>query len=469
MADNSPNAFSSEDRALIIAPAGCGKTELIAQAVACQDSGRQLILTHTHAGVRSLRDRLKKFGVSSQRYNLDTIAGFSLKYAAAYPKLSGLGEFSPTEHDWEKVYQSGVEILSNKVGKKILSATYSGLYVDEYQDCTLAQHNLIMNMADLLPCRIVGDPLQGVFDFEHVVDWFKDVFPNFVRLPDLKTPWRWEKTNKKLGTWLQDIRHCLLTGKPFVLTKSPAKWVPLNPKNQRSACLHAMKTAGTIVAIHKWPNQAHSVAQKLNGAFSSMEEVESKDLLKWTAKIEECTGPERAVAVIDFASCCMTKVSTEFRSIRRNFEAGRPNFSKKLKNLDVAIALSNVANSDDFKHIVDACAVIGGVQGPAIYRHELWYDMQKAVREFDSGDYSSLSDAAWSVRDKGRILGRRVYHRTISRTLLVKGLEFDHSIVLDATNLNAKELYVAMTRGSKSLTVLSPSPVLKKERPVFKK
>jgi DNA helicase-2/ATP-dependent DNA helicase PcrA len=222
------------------------------------------------------------------------------------------------------------------------------------------------------------------------------------------------------------------------------------------------------VAIHKWPNQAHSIAQKLNGAFSSMEEVESKDLLKWATKIEQCIGPERAMAVVDFASCCMTRVSTELRSIRKIFASGRQKFSKKLKHLDVAIALNNVADSNDLMHILDVCTVVQSIQGPAIYRHELWYDMQKAIREFGAGDYTSLSDAAWSVRDKGRIFGRRVYHRTISRTLLVKGLEFDHAIVLDATCLNAKELYVAMTRGSKSLTILSPSPVLQKERPIFK-
>ena len=41
------------------------------------------------------------------------------------------------------------------------------------------------------------------------------------------------------------------------------------------------------------------------------------------------------------------------------------------------------------------------------------------------------------------------------KTLLVKGLEYTHTIVLDANILDANNLYVAMTRGSTSLTVLS--------------
>jgi len=60
-------------------------------------------------------------------------------------------------------------------------------------------------------------------------------------------------------------------------------------------------------------------------------------------------------------------------------------------------------------------------------------------------------------RYRGRPVGRR---KLIGTTLLVKSLEFDHAIVLDAKSLSRKELYVAFTRGAKSLTIISSSPVL---------
>jgi hypothetical protein len=50
--------------------------------------------------------------------------------------------------------------------------------------------------------------------------------------------------------------------------------------------------------------------------------------------------------------------------------------------------------------------------------------------------------------------------KLIGTTLLVKGLEFDHAIVLDADSLSRKELYVAITRGANSLTIISSSAVL---------
>jgi DNA helicase-2/ATP-dependent DNA helicase PcrA len=60
-------------------------------------------------------------------------------------------------------------------------------------------------------------------------------------------------------------------------------------------------------------------------------------------------------------------------------------------------------------------------------------------------------------RYKGRPTGRR---RVIGTTLLVKGLEFDHAIVLEADSLSRRELYVALTRGAKSLKIISTLPVL---------
>jgi len=48
----------------------------------------------------------------------------------------------------------------------------------------------------------------------------------------------------------------------------------------------------------------------------------------------------------------------------------------------------------------------------------------------------------------------------VSRPLLVKGLEYDHVIILNPEKYSAQELYVALTRGSKSVTIISNTVVL---------
>lgn len=72
----------------VIAPAGYGKTHLIAMAVKVA-SKRQLILTHTFAGVNSIKTKMTALGVPSSKYQIDTIASWSLRLCLAYPKTSG--------------------------------------------------------------------------------------------------------------------------------------------------------------------------------------------------------------------------------------------------------------------------------------------------------------------------------------------------------------------------------------------
>jgi hypothetical protein len=74
---------------IIVAAAGCGKTEQIANATQLS-GGRRLILTHTHAGVDVLRQRLKKLNVPRTKFRLDRIAGWCLRYAASFAARSGL-------------------------------------------------------------------------------------------------------------------------------------------------------------------------------------------------------------------------------------------------------------------------------------------------------------------------------------------------------------------------------------------
>jgi len=96
-----------------------------------------------------------------------------------------------------------------------------------------------------------------------------------------------------------------------------------------------------------------------------------------------------------------------------------------------------------------------------VYRCELLTEMKRAAQEFATGNYTSFVEAAYAARYKTRVNGRKPEVRIISRTLLIKGLEFDHALILNADKLqNRENFYVAITRGSKSLTVLSSSPAI---------
>lgn len=158
----------------VVAPAGCGKTDCIADVVkAAGGPAKCLVLTHTLAGVDSLRQRLREKDVSLHSTDLETIAGWSLRFAAAFPRRSGLETREPRGEDWPVVYAAATRLIRGGFVTGVLKASYQRVLVDEYQDCTTEQHSLILALSQHLPTCIFGDPLQAIFGFrnEKLADW----------------------------------------------------------------------------------------------------------------------------------------------------------------------------------------------------------------------------------------------------------------------------------------------------------
>jgi len=129
--------LAASRRGAMIAAAGCGKTYLIARAVSEYGRGRELILTHTNVGVDALRQNLRRMNVPSSSYRVDTIASWALRLAKSFPSSSELITPSPRHDEWDDVYGAATKLLDRSAIREIVRASYSGIYVDEYQDCTL--------------------------------------------------------------------------------------------------------------------------------------------------------------------------------------------------------------------------------------------------------------------------------------------------------------------------------------------
>lgn len=58
--------FLQKNKSMIIAPAGFGKTHTIINCLAqYQETKKILILTHTHAGVASIREKIKANNIAT--------------------------------------------------------------------------------------------------------------------------------------------------------------------------------------------------------------------------------------------------------------------------------------------------------------------------------------------------------------------------------------------------------------------
>lgn len=288
--DEAAAALAKAERGAMQAAAGCGKTRVISTAVARHGRGRELVLTHTHAGVDALRRRLVQLGAPAKAYELETIAGWALRLASSFPRSAQLSNCRPrADEDYTAVYRGAGSLVRLKPIQEILQASYSGVYVDEYQDCTVEQHALVVALSRVLPCRIVGDPLQGIFGFRRnpVVDWGQHVARAFDEVPGPTVAWRWQISNPDLGAWLQDVRVKLMAGDGVDLRRAPVRWLKANTEparraKQLQACFEAARmNSDGVVAIHHWSYQCHDVASKLRGLYTCVEPIDVDDLYQF--------------------------------------------------------------------------------------------------------------------------------------------------------------------------------------------
>jgi hypothetical protein len=168
------------------------------------------------------------------------------------------------------------------------------------------------------------------------------------------------------------------------------------------------------------------------------------------------------VHLIGFATRCFTAVGTHLSGFVDRYQSGSlPSTTRLGRNRQVVEALNRLASESAPTTLIEAAHAIERYPDVRLYRRELWREMKTTVLTFLNGTHESLQDTAWYVRDRARRNGRRPELNVVSRTLLIKGLEFDHSVVVDTDKFNAKEFYVALTRGKHRLTVLSSHPVVK--------
>jgi superfamily I DNA/RNA helicase len=455
----------------IIAAAGCGKTEQIGEAAKLAKR-RRLILTHTHAGVDVLRERMVKLQVPSANFLIDTIAGWCLRYAVSYPKHSGVKMSVPTtDKEWKSIYEGAAKVIDAGAVSRVLTASYEGVYVDEYQDCSPLQHRVIKALSDHLPVCVFGDPLQAIFDFkgQAPVDFTADVYPTFAKVGEMTKPWRWHKEgNEELARWLAGIRVSLEQGNELNLIALPkgVSWaqLPAEAKFRAPAVVAqakgALKDGERLVVIAdaaKIGVRAQLAKLLSSCGFSNIEPIDCKPLFAFARKFEAKSGQHRLDNLMGFIVSCMTGVgAAKFRQALDSHSDGKRRHRKKYGNLiDIADA---IAQGDvGYKHPLDLLEGFHSKIAADTFRREMFYALRAAIKIKISNPTIGLVDALREVQTKFRHMGRRIGPRSVGSTLLVKGLEFDRAVIVGTPGMSKKDWYVALTRATKGMTILSPN------------
>lgn len=446
----------------VVLPAGCGKTELVAAIAASVEEGRKplLVLTHTNAGVDVVRKRFKKYAVKPSKAYVLTLDAWS-KYLNDHFPLLGNAAGNPHPDHWTNVRQRTQAVLTSQHIGDILAASYSAVIVDEYQDCSQLQHELVVAMGRFVPVGVLGDPLQGIFDFgPGVIDWqlVESAFPPQALIP---TPHRWSTENPSLGQWLLDIRDNLQPGATLNLSTNgvPVIWqeATANLKAERQHCMQAASGQNQVVALRQQPVQCYKFARSLGGIYDVGEEIECKVVKGLAEALDGGNGGAVAGQTLAFVrSCCTGIPSNPFNDalVNQYLAGNAKRYNANNGNAPIFDALNGLLANPTAAGVKTALTLLNG-QNQKVFRKEAWRVGMQFLEELSYGSEKSAVKTLEDVRSRSRYGEKFVSPRSVSRTLLVKGQEYDECIILDADGMTVRNLYVALSRGVKRVTVFS--------------
>lgn len=458
-------------------PAGTGKTQQIVYCVKAlvENGERVLILTHTNAGVSALIERFKKLGVATSSCWIGTICSFAEKIVLSYPKTSG---FDLAHERGASVYYNAcvstvLKVLRLPFCRSLISRSFDALIVDEYQDCDMAKHEMLVELSRHVSKSFVfGDRLQRIYDFdrEPFPDWSERVELDFPPLEkgDIR-PRRWEGRNEKLGDWLlNEVRPHLITGGGIaeIMNSECVDLIQVEAKDKEAVltrqCFNLLKRGGSSLVLgNSWArNRRIAIARKLKGHFCLIEDVEGKDLkAEMDSYLKRSSESQHALWLALFAKKCFSGLGEKFlnrpvigalerqTSLERYFRT-RKEFCIALKCLQ---GYMENPSSSTFRC---ACSAIEKSPVAHLYLKEEWRDVTQAVHASMESGLDPL-EVLYELRSAARFRGERVGNH-VGSTLLVKGLEYDNVLLSDLGAFrNSNDLYVALTRPRDFLQIIS--------------
>ena len=458
-------------RGLVVAPAGCGKTQLIADALIRHKGPKPvLILTHTNAGVVALRARLDKAGVKPSAYRLSTIDGWAIRLITTFPERAGHNPaiVAGPRPNYPAIRVAAAKLLESRHINDVIAASYARLLVDEYQDCSIRQHAIVYYASLILPVCVVGDDMQAIFGFgdDPLAGWGEHVCSHFEAAGSLGRPWRWINAGAEpLGQWLLEVRRNLLAGVAIDLRTAPehVTWVPLDgSSNDHPKLLDACRVTppdgrGSVLIIGDStnPGSQRRFASQTPGAVA-VEAVDLRDLVNFAAGLDLNAG-DALHRIASFAEELMTNVGAA-DLINRTGIITRGTARREASATETAAVA--FLGDRTHKRVAELMVEMNKEAGVRVYRPAVLHACLRALDMCQSAAGKTFHEAAIHMREQNRLLGRPLPRRAVGSTLLLKGLEADVAVILNASALDGRNLYVAMTRGSKRLVVCARSPIL---------
>jgi len=303
--------------------------------------------------------------------------------------------------------------------------------------------------------------MQGIFEFAGAtLAWNGEIHEAFPLSLELKIPHRWSKKNIGLGQWIAEVREQLIRGETIRLDDPRINYRQATDAFDMGALLERLDSfEGSIAAIHCNRTVCNRLARATRGAFQSIEEIAAARLVEFAENWDSApTNDARVRAVSALLRECVSERPAEDGTAQ---QAEDDDLAARFE-----LAQANLLATGDISSARAMVSLSREPSGNRVFRSELWKDASRALNELAAGRYETLREAAVAVRQRVSNSGRAPQKRTVSTPLLLKGLEFDHVIIPDASHYvrerqaQAKLFYVAISRATRSLTITSPHPTV---------
>lgn len=480
------NEFLSPDKSMIIAPAGYGKTHTIVDCLEQYqfEDKKILILTHTHAGIASINDKITARSIPSKTYEITTICSFALNLTLSFVPESNLPDDSNMKEKFRKAQSLALQLLMAKPIQSVLRAKYEHVIVDEYQDCDIVQHNLINRLGDIVKVHILGDAMQSIFGFNGTpVDLNSDAVSAYrEHLQELRIPWRWNNAGcNNLGKEIFQIRQLLESHKEIDLTQfKDIQFVETNKNDlywrgkrdeippQIIMILRqylSQRHTGNVLILHPdtFKKDSRVKLTKTLSNLGMLESIDDEDFYEIIAKFESSDNYELIASIVYFLKeTCVASLLDKW------FHTDGTLVNKKSSNNEVTLEkyailkgiIKPLFEMKSASAILSIIIQIRKLFSLRVVRKDIYYSIERILKDAESRSIS-FSQALKLNRDKVRRIGRNISGKYIGTTLLTKGLECETVIILNADKFpDEKHLYVAISRCSKRLIIASDKTIL---------
>lgn len=453
--------FLSHQKSKIVAPAGYGKTHSLAQCIKhVQDEA--LILTHTHAGVAAIKDKLKSQFIAPEKYHVETISSFSQKYTNSYYLGGDLPEQDASNEYHSFMLEKSRKICATSIIQDVLNNSYERIFVDEYQDCTQEQHALLQELSKSLPIHIFGDPMQGIFGFrgQQLVDFDSDL-DEYSESPSLSIPYRWNNAGRNgLGQDLHNMRTALEQGEDLDLNNYENVEVlqaleaeQYRPRTNYQRTINNSRTLDSLLVIHPDPTrkqQRVNFSKRFKG-INPVESIDDKDFYRIAKLCDNADLTNKILALRNISYELFDKTGLDSWFNENGLKNKREAADKEVSAF-VSTNIEAITSKYDMAHAID---LIKNMPLVNCTRIEIYKSILSSI-SIAKEDGISIYEAMKKQRNIVRRQGRKIYGRHIGTTLLTKGLEFDTVLILDAHKIKCpKNLYVALTRCCSRLIVIT--------------